>query len=121
MNRGAVLIPIAMIHHPVHMNGPEDETLLRLDDSERVARRLAASGVNLVLSGHVHVCRLYEAASFLPAQFIAGSAAQFRGPKNYLAIDIYDSGFDPHEYGMSPDNQFLEFMEEQTQTPPPCS
>ncbi len=98
-------IRIVVIHHPIYWKGTEDARL-RLDAREEIAHQLAASGADLVLSGHVHESRRYESAADRPRQFIAGSAAQLGGPKSFLVVDVYTDGFDCQEYKMGWNNQF---------------
>lgn len=98
---------IVLTHHPIHVEGPNDDPRLRLDNRDQIAHRLAAAGANLIVSGHVHISQQHEPTPLRPLQCIAGSATQIRAPKTFLVIDTYPDGFDPQEYIMGPDNHFV--------------
>ena len=76
-----------------------------LEDRETIAKKLTAAGAALVLTGHVHVSQ-YEPQPYPPLHFIAGSATQMGGPKSFLVIDVYPTGFDVQQYSIGPDNHF---------------
>lgn len=101
----AAPIRIVLMHHPLHVEAPHDDSLLRLANRQEIAKRLAAAGANLVLTGHVHVSQ-YEPQPCKPMHFIAGSAAQMGRPKSFLVIDVYSTGFDVQELVLGPDNHF---------------
>ncbi|MBL8173378.1 MAG: metallophosphoesterase [Bryobacterales bacterium] len=91
-------IRVVLMHHPIRVTGAADEALLRLDDREQVGELLG--GMDVVMSGHVHVSQAHTAADRGPMQCIAGTATQMGHGKSFLVTDVYEGGFDVREYGM---------------------
>lgn len=84
-------IHIVFLHHPLIVAGEKSwDPTMELDDCQIIAKRLKQSGVDLVLSGHVHQEFYVSEEWDMPHHAIAGTATQMFSDRNFLLLDIYD-------------------------------
>lgn len=102
-------IKIVCLHHPVDVH-PSDAPkilgfeILKLRKRAQVAQFFKDQGVHLVLAGHVHRRREYQATPTSPLQIVAGSSCQIGNAPSFALLDIHPTEITCHQIEAAPGN-----------------
>jgi 3',5'-cyclic AMP phosphodiesterase CpdA len=84
-------VQVVCLHHP--LIDPQERGLdptLKLEERERVARRLLDAGTDLALSGHIHRAVIRERDTDMPHHAVAGTGTQQFSERNFLVHDVHE-------------------------------
>jgi 3',5'-cyclic AMP phosphodiesterase CpdA len=86
-------VNIVCMHHPLSdPPGKEFNLTMRLDERDAIAKRLAKSGADLVLAGHVHEYYCADPkVGDSPGLVVAGSSTQQLSARSFYVLDVYDT------------------------------